>query len=192
MEYKKVVTYLGAKISDSGIMLSDVNLYVKEKRRYVTVKFTNFCRKNFLAPFNIKIHILNTCISSTLLYGCETWGQSKFQSIETLYRQGLKTALSVRPSWNNDIVYIESGELPLQIKIEKQQLKFWISLQDILNNRVHYITKLIRKAEQLDLKYIAYYKNLRREYVTPEICESTLKNSHKAEIDQKIREKKCQ
>ena len=45
--YKTVVTYLGAKISDSGSIKSDINYYTTEKRANVTIKFNNFCKKKF-------------------------------------------------------------------------------------------------------------------------------------------------
>ena len=88
----------------------DIQLYLREKRSNVTVKYGNVCKTNNLA---------------TLVYGCETWGISKIKSVETIYRQGLKTALPVRDCVDNEIVYIEYGEVPLEIRIAKQQLKFW-------------------------------------------------------------------
>ena len=131
-------------------MFHDVNLYVAEKRSNVTIKYANFCRKNLLAPLDLKLHVLNTCVSSTLIYGCESCGHSKFQAIDALHRQGLRTALSVRPTWNNEIVYVETGELPLEVTIVKQQLKFWNTLQTILNTPDHYTFFLYK---QLDFQF---------------------------------------
>ena len=66
------------------------------------------------------------------------------KNAETAYRQGLKSALSVRDGTNNEIVYIESGEYPLEIRIVKQQLKFWTAIENIMNSDPnHYITKLV-------------------------------------------------
>ena len=81
-------------------------------------------RKNFLAPLDVKLNVLNTCASASLTYGCEVWGGAKIPKLEALYRQGLKTALSVSNNVNNEIVYFETGAWPLQIRISKQQLKF--------------------------------------------------------------------
>ena len=124
----------------------------------MVIKYSNFCRKNFLAPLDIKLRVLDTCVSSSLIYGCETWGNSNFSNVETLYRQGLKCALSVRSSVNNEIFYVETGEWPLQIRITKQQLKFWLSIQTMLRDDNHYITKLVRKAENIEIRYIQYYQ----------------------------------
>ena len=78
LEYKKMLTYLGVIISDYGNITKDVNLYVTEKRSNVVIKYSNFCRKNLLAPLAIKLRVLDTCVSSSLIYGCEAWGNSNF------------------------------------------------------------------------------------------------------------------
>ena len=59
-------------ISDTGNIMHDIELYVNEKRKNVSIKFTSFCKKNFLAPLETKIKVLNTCVSAALTYGCET------------------------------------------------------------------------------------------------------------------------
>ena len=104
---------------------------IEDKRSNVTIKFGNFCRKNFLAPLDVKLTVLNTCVTASVTYGCEVWGEAKIPKLEALYRQGLKSALSVRHCVNNEIVYIETGSWPLQVRITKQQLKFWSSLNEI-------------------------------------------------------------
>ena len=55
LEYKSIITYLGAKISDTGKISNDVELYVAEKRSNITIKFENFCRTNFLAPLKLNL-----------------------------------------------------------------------------------------------------------------------------------------
>ena len=128
------------KITDTGRLREDLERYIKEKRSNVSIKFRNFCRTNFLAPLYIKLKVLNTCVSAALTYSCETWGVGRINSVETAFRQGLKAALSVRDSVNNEIVYVESGEIPLEIRITKQQLKFWLAIQDIArDNPNHYL-----------------------------------------------------
>ena len=171
LEYKSIVTYLGAKFSDSGNIKSDIELFVNEKRTNVTIKYGNFCRKNFLAPLEIKLSVLNTCVSASLLYGCETWGGSNFNNIECLYRQGLKLALSVRTTVSNEIIYIESGQMPHLVRISKQQMKFWNSIQNIIQNQPeHYITKLVTLATNLNSRYIKYYRDLQQRFDNLDVC----------------------
>ena len=89
-EYKSILKYLGVKISDQGRIDNDVEVFLEEKRCNVTIKYGNFCRKNFLAPLDTKLHMLNTCVSAALIYVCETWGMRHIKKLEVLYRQGLK------------------------------------------------------------------------------------------------------
>ena len=62
LEYKSMLTYLGIKISDSGKLKYDIESYIDGKRPNITIKFGNFCRTNFLAPLDIKLKVLNSCV----------------------------------------------------------------------------------------------------------------------------------
>ena len=185
LPYKDEIKYLGVKISDSGSLKEDVNRFIKGKRSNLTIKYRNFCRKNFLAPLFVKFKVLSSCVSSSLLYGCETWGMNKLQDVETAFRQGLKSALSVRECTNNEIVYIESGEWPLEVKITKQQIKFWLSLLEIFDKQPdHYIAKLVRIGESTE--YIKYYKRLIDSYTDPKTCDELMKNNFSNNMKAKI------
>ena len=136
-------------------------MFITEKRNNVSIKYGSFCKKNFLAPLDIKLSVLNTCAKASLIYSCETWGGLCFKSAETAYRQGLKTALSIRDSINNEVVYLESGSWPLQINIAKQQIKFWMSLKKLMDDKpLHYLSNLINTAAVENISYIRYYENL--------------------------------
>ena len=113
LKYKSVIEYLGVFVTDIASLKNDIKLYVDKKRANVSIKFTNFCKKNRNAPLHVKLDVLDTCVTSALTYGCETWGRYVNEA-ELCYRSGLKTALNVRQNVNNEIVYIESGKWPLQ------------------------------------------------------------------------------
>ena len=117
LSYKSVVKYLGMKISDTGCISGDIDLNIDAKRSSVTIKFGNFCRKNFLAPLDVKLNVLNTCASASLTYGCKVWGGAKIPKLEALYRQGLKTALSVSNNVNNEACIINRPTLTISIVI---------------------------------------------------------------------------
>ena len=72
LKYKMKVVYLGAIISDCGVIQDDLKSYINEKRPNITIKFNNFCRNNFLAPVCAKLKVLDTCATASLLYCCET------------------------------------------------------------------------------------------------------------------------
>ena len=178
LPYKSVIKYLGVKISDSGNLKEDINRYVDGKRSNLSIKFRNFCRKNFLAPLFVKLKVLGSCVSASLVYGCETWGTNKMKNAETAFRQGLKAALSIRDCTNNEIVYTESGEFPLEVRITKQQIKFWAAIEDIIETYPnHYISKLVKIGE--DTEYVKYYKNLMNTYTDTKTCNDTMKNNYR-------------
>ena len=147
------------------------------------MKFSNFCRKNFLAPLDIKIKVLNTCVNASILYSCETWGAGKIKDIETMYRQGIKSALSVRECVNNEIIYLESGQAPLEIRISSSQIKFWQSLMNL--QPTHYISKLLVLAEET--RYVKYYKSLLHDYENPNNCTNVMKDDFLNTCHTKIR-----
>ena len=186
-EYCSEYVYLGAVISDTGSIVFDIERYVNLKRANVTIKFNNFLRKNFLAPLSIKLNVLDICVTSSLTYGCETWGTAVVNSIEVAYRLGLKRSLSIRETTNTEIVYIEADRLPLHIRITKQQLNFWINLQSYLNdNPEHPLKGLIDQGLSMNLPYLKYYTNLESIYTTPTNCENILSNDFRASNRTKI------
>ena len=102
-----------------------------------------------------------------------------------MHRQGIKTALSVRQTTNNEIVYIESGKLPLEINIIKQQMKFWSSITKIIDDDPnHYIAKLVQIGE--NTQYIKHYKNLAIKYTSSAECNNALKIEYSNKFKSKI------
>ena len=158
-------------------MKNDIQIYISKTRKNIFSKFTNFCATNHSAPLAIKLKVLNACLVSTILYGCECWGSYIPKEIESLYRMAIKTALSVRSNTNNEIIYIEAGLYPLECLIRKRQLKFWLELESNTNNQV--ITYVLRKAEERNLKFASHYKNLKQRYQTPTNCVITLQEDFK-------------
>ena len=89
------------------------------------IKFFNFCRENRLAPLSIKIKVLKSCVMSSLLYNCETFGNRIPIGLETLYHKLLRCALNVRSNTPTLLMYIETGLLPIRALIEARQLKYF-------------------------------------------------------------------
>ena len=189
-EYCREYVYLGAVISDTGSISFDIERYVGMKRANVTIKFNNFIRKNFLAPLSVKLDVLDVCVTTSLIYACETWGTSSISSVEVAYRLGLKRALSIRETVNTEVVYIESNRLPVSIRIAKQQLNFWVNLQNYLNNNPdHPLKSLIDQGLASNLPYLKYYTNLEQTYQTPKNLEDQLINDFHIANKAKIRTK---
>ena len=128
--------------------------------------------------------VLDTCVNASLVYGCESWGNHIVPAIDSCFRQGLKTALSIRQSMNNEITYIESGRFPLSIRVRKQQLKFWLSLKEL--DPQHHISKFIALGQSLNLPFLNHYTNLLTLYGNPRNCQNVLRNEFTAAIKEKI------
>ena len=126
LQYKASQKYLGVMISDTGVVKTDVALFIEKKKKDVNVKLASFLTKNDTAPISIKLKVVNACINSTLTYGCEAWGSTPLNTVEVLQRKALKMILDVRRNTPNEIVYIESGHTTVQPMIYKRQLKFSI------------------------------------------------------------------
>ena len=74
-------------------------------------------KKKMNAPITVKNEVLNTCVNASILYSSETWFSSNLVDIETLHREAIKTTFTMRRNTPNEIVYVESGHLPLQSTI---------------------------------------------------------------------------
>lgn len=190
LEYCQEYVYLGAVITDTGSITYDIERYVGMKRANVTIKFNNFLRKNFLAPLSIKLNVLDVCVTTSLTYGCESWGTASINSIEVAYRLGLKRALSIRETVNTEIVYIEANRSAVSIRIAKQQLNFWINLRSYLEkNPGHPLKGLIEQGLLSNLPYLKYYTNLEQTYTTPKNLEEVLTNEFRTSNTTKINQK---
>ena len=187
LKYKSEIVYLGVIFSDTGRIYNDVKLFIQEKRSDIVIKYSNFCAKNYLAPLKVKLTVLQSCVMSSLSYSCETWTEALPPELETVYRMGIKSALSVRFNTCNEVAYIESGTYPAVCSIKKRQIKFWYNLnQNITVNSS--LDKLLNKAKELRLQYITYYVNLQTKYDSAENCENSLQTEFIDKISRKIRD----
>ena len=119
--------------------------------------------------------VLDVCINNSLLYSGETWGNKHSADLEMLHRRSIRNALDVRGNTNNEIIYIESGRYPLKCEILPRQVKFWQSLIQLNEgNPDYYLGKLIVKARQHKINYIAYYDKLVETYTDSANCKRTL------------------
>ena len=135
LKYNGEQKYLGAIFTDTGLLSNDIDLFLKKKTKEVNVKLARFLVKNEHAPLSVKLKVVNACINSALLYGCESWSSSSLQNVEVLQRKALKMVMDVSKNTPNEIVYVESGFHNLKPLIYKRQLKFFQKVkQDCANN----------------------------------------------------------
>ena len=64
LKYKQCFEYLGILISDNGSLTKDVQAFVVQRRSNISIKYSNFCKKNRNAPLCVKLNVLDICVSS--------------------------------------------------------------------------------------------------------------------------------
>ena len=87
-------------------------------------KFKIFCAKNETMPFQYKKKVLDACIISSLLYGCESWLTNNVKEVERLYYSAIKSLLGVRDTTRNDVILLECGMPTIDVLIRKRTAKF--------------------------------------------------------------------
>ena len=116
--------YLGSTISSKGNVNSDVALEIQHRQKHFN-KFYAFLKENYNAPLPVKEKVLDACVSSAVLYNCETWGDANVKQLELLYRKALKYMLGVRTQVCNAFPYIELAKPTLTSLIHRRQYIFF-------------------------------------------------------------------
>ena len=76
------LSLLGSHLSESGCLKDDMSHHLT-KRYQTCVKFYNFVRSNRVAPLQVKLKVLKSCVLSNLLYNCETFGTDVPKQLDT-------------------------------------------------------------------------------------------------------------
>ena len=84
--------------------------------------------RNIKIPLDLQLKIVDTLVSSILLFACEVIAFDKNDNIEKVHLQFLKNILRVRTTTPNYMVNIELGRFPLAIDIKGRMLNFWNKL----------------------------------------------------------------
>ena len=158
------VLMLGSWLTETGSLSKDLQLHLRYRFKNI-IKYFNFLRTNRYAPIAVKLNVLSSCVTSTILYNCETFGPELPKGIEVLYYKMIKCALNVRPSTPNMIVLIESGMLPLRALVNKRQLDFYRRLKESMapNGVRRVVFDLLHLTENIT-KYIKHYTALNEKY----------------------------
>ena len=153
---------LGSHISQSGSLRDELELHMK-KRFSSCVKFFNFCKENKLAPLSVRLDALRACVTSSILYNCETFGDKVPKDLETIYHKLIRAALRVRTNTPVLLMYIESGLLPIKALIEARQFKYFPRFKDSLDengDRIIVFNELLRDPSS----YLKHYLTLQTKY----------------------------
>ena len=166
--------YLGSNITDSGNINNDIKMKIKQRSKSLN-KFFAFLCKNYNAPLYIKEKVLESCVTSALLYNCESWGNANLPGLEIQHRKALKSMLGIRNTVCNEFPYVELGKPMLTSIVHKRQLIFYNKCnRDDDWPMQRYI---IRKAIDSNSPFIKHYIDLNRQFKNPNyITDVSLKN----------------
>ena len=188
LPYKSSTVYLGSIITDSGVLHLDVKKHAINKGKNVSIKLANFVYNNLYAPATVKNKILNSCVNAAVLYSSETWSSSSLADVETLHRKAIKTAFGIKKNTPNDIVYMESGHLPLKSTIYKRQYKFWSKIKkEMEDNPDSPITKLYQIGINSRVPFLRHYLNLHQEFTNEDECFKFYNLKERDTISERIR-----
>ena len=89
--------YLGTFVTDDGAYKTVLGLHIKEKTMDI-IKFYTFINRNPELPYSTKKRIAESCVLSSLLYGCETWMCNNYGKVDSAYFSIIKCLLNtVKP-----------------------------------------------------------------------------------------------
>ena len=114
------------------IISHNINMRMKH-----VAKFYAWLEINENTPIETKLLILDNCVLSAILYGCEAWGDiSKIEKkIATIEIQMLKRVLCVKKGTSNDIIFYELRRANVISKILDRQYKFFQKLLSLTNEQ---------------------------------------------------------
>ena len=125
LESGKSVPYLGMHLFHTNKLI-DLVEYNLNIRMFNVAKFQSWLDINENTPFETKLHVLDNCVLSAMLYGFEAWGDlSKYSSkLETIELGLLKSVLGVKKGTPNDLVYYELNRGSIVTKLMDRQENF--------------------------------------------------------------------
>ena len=119
-------SYLGMLFNYNG------KFNVTQKHIAAQGKKALFCLMKEVQKHNFNVPTLlslfDTYVSPVLNYCSEIWGYMKAQEIEKIHTMFLKRLLGVKRSTSNDMIYSETGRLPLIVNRKFNMLKYWLKL----------------------------------------------------------------
>ena len=163
--HKNHSVLLGSHLTSSASLIDEIKLHMDLRYKSV-IKFYNFIRSNKLAPLSVKLKVLRACVVNSLLHNCEDFGYIVPRDLESTYMKLIKCCLNIRTNVPNDIVFIESGLLPLKAVILVRQFKFYKErfFETVKKNsrRDRMLNMLLQNQNRT--RYIQHYEDLVTRY----------------------------
>ena len=132
LETGKSSPYLGNHLYHTNI-LRDILLFNINKRMFNVAKYKAWLDVNESTPFSIKLLVLDNCVLSAILNGCNAWGElsALAPKLESIELDLLKSALGVKKGTPTDTIYQELNRGSIVSKIMDRQYAFIHKLDQI-------------------------------------------------------------
>lgn len=115
--------YLGIIFMYNGSFKNNQNKLLEQGRKAM-YSMLRKCRSLGL-PIDLQLQMFDTMVAPILLYGCEVWGYSNNNTVESLFLQFYKIILNVKKSTPNCIIYGELGRYPIDVFIKSRMIGLW-------------------------------------------------------------------
>ena len=128
-------TYLGCIFTQDGNLRSAVKAQCDSKIPH-TAKFEAFVKKNTDAPYLVKEKVFSAALTSSILYGCESWlSQAAADCASAMYLQCIRCLLGVRKTTATEICLIEAGLPSVCGKVKAAQKRTFVRLVESRRGR---------------------------------------------------------
>ena len=160
--------------------LSTLIAFNIKKKMFTIRKFYEWLTDNEETPFTIKIKVLYSCLFSSIIYSCETWGDPAMLSdnLRKIERKLLKRILGVKDGTTDNIVLFECNRPGIISVIKDRQYMFFKKLSELRNEdtTLKGVLELYNALiEQNNSGILTYYNSLRDNHRT--VSAEEIKNS---------------
>lgn len=157
IDYCTSYIYLGSPFADDGSASTAIKLHANKKMCHV-LKFSSFVNRNNDVPFSIKKKVFDAAVTTSVLYGCESWLNCDIKPVEKQYKWCIKQLLGVRKTTNNDVCMVELGLPSLRALIKEKQRKFfhkmWLERNTMDDDPLMHAVRLVLNYNDQVSRYI--------------------------------------
>ena len=115
-------------------------------------------------PVDIIMSLYNILVIPVLLYGCEVWGASNIDKVETFQRKFMKRLLKVNYRTPTCMIYAELGILPVKYIVNQRILNYWCRILTSDTNKLscimyQYLLCKQNSSNPLNSRWLEYVQN---------------------------------
>ena len=126
IEVVKEYVYLGVTFYCTGKFDLAIQKQIKQANKAMHALIWRSKKLNL--KVDLVLDLFDKCVLQVLLHGSEVWGFSNLEPLEKFYRKFIKKILMLKSSTPNNMVYGESGCIPIEGHVLSRMVGFWCRL----------------------------------------------------------------